>query len=224
MTGVAADPAFGMLAAATLGYLMGAIPFGLLLARAAGKGDLRRIGSGNIGATNALRAGGRWLGASTLLLDTAKGAAAVAAGAWLAGPVGALAGGGAAFLGHLAPAWLRFRGGKGVAVMIGVVAALVPVAGAAMVVAWVAVAAVTRRSSVAGMVGATATPFAAGLAGAGVAAALFSAMAALLVWKHRANIARLVAGTEPRIGARNPDASAAARAAGGGKASDAKPE
>lgn len=190
------------LLAAFLGYALGAIPFGLLLARALGKGDLRRLGSGNIGATNALRAGGPGLGAATLLLDAGKGAAAVWLGAALTAPegLGALAGGAGAFAGHLYSVWLRFRGGKGVATMIGVALAVLPWAGLAFLAMWAVAAALTRHSSAGGLAGAVAAPVVAYALGAGDAALLLAGLAALLVLKHRANIARLLAGTEPRIG------------------------
>ena len=192
-----------LIAAALLGgYLLGAIPFGLLLARAAGVGDLRRQGSGNIGATNALRAGGPWLGGATLLLDAGKGAGAVLAGHALGGPEAALAAGLGAFLGHVFSVWLGFRGGKGVATMIGVCLAVLPLAGMVFLVAWAAGAAVTRISSAGGLLGAVSAPVTAALAGATGPLGLFAAMAALVALKHRANIARLIAGTEPRIGER----------------------
>lgn len=182
------------------GYLLGAVPFGLLLARAAGRGDLRAIGSGNIGATNALRAGGPWLGAATLALDMAKGAGAVWLGARM-GDGGALAAGAGAFVGHLMPVWLNFRGGKGVATMLGVsLAALLP-AGVAFAAVWLLTAAALRFSSVAGMAAAVAAPVTALAYGRWQEAALFGAMAVLLISRHRPNIARLRAGTEPRIGA-----------------------
>lgn len=183
------------------GYFAGAIPFGLLLARAAGKGDLRKIGSGNIGATNALRAGGPALGAATLLLDMAKGAGAVLIAARF-GPQAALAAGAGAFIGHLLPVWLNFRGGKGVATFLGVAAAAFPPSGAAAAVAWLGAAGLTRYSSVGGIAAALAAPAAAAAGGRWYAAALFAAMAAMLIHRHRPNIARLRAGTEPKIGAR----------------------
>lgn len=198
---MAIPPTLLVLAPALIGYALGAIPFGILLARATGKGDLRAAGSGNIGATNALRLGGPWLGAGTLLLDAGKGAAAVAIGSEL-GPAGALAGGAGAFLGHLFSPWLGFRGGKGVATMIGVTAAALPWAGLANALFWALSAALTRYSSLAGMGGAVAAAAAAFALGRTQAAALFAVMAALLIHRHRANIARLRAGTEPRIGRR----------------------
>ncbi len=191
-----------LLAALLGGYLLGAIPFGLLLARAAGHGDLRAQGSGNIGATNALRAGGPWLGGATLLLDAGKGAAAVLAAHALAGTQAALVAGLGAFLGHLFPLWLGFRGGKGVATMIGVTLAVLPLAGLVFLAAWAATAAITRISSAGGLLGAASAPITAAVAGTTGPLVLFAAMAALVMLRHRANIARLWAGTEPRIGAR----------------------
>lgn len=184
------------------GYLLGSVPFGLLLARALGHGDLRQQGSGNIGATNALRAGGPWLGGATLMLDAGKGAAAVLGAHALAGPQAALAAGLGAFVGHVFPVWLGFRGGKGVATMIGVCLAVLPLAGLVFLVAWGVTAAITRISSAGGLLGAASAPLTAALAGASGPVGLFAAMAALVAIKHRANIARLIAGTEPRIGAK----------------------
>jgi glycerol-3-phosphate acyltransferase PlsY len=189
--------------AAALGYLLGAIPFGLLLTRAAGLGDIRAIGSGNIGATNVLRTGNRPLAAATLLLDGAKGAAAVLAGLYLAGSDGLLAGGLAAVLGHLFPVWLRFKGGKGVATGFGVVIAAAPVAGLAAGAVWLAVAWLTRISSAGALAAFAAAPLLAwALAGPPVAV-LALCVAVLVFARHEANIRRLLAGTEPRIGARH---------------------
>lgn len=190
----------GLAAAALAGFLLGAIPFGLLLGFAAGKGDLRRVGSGNIGATNALRAGGPVLGLATLLLDAGKGFGAVWLGHSLAGPDGALLGGLAAFLGHLSSPFLGFRGGKGVATMLGVAAALAPYAGLAFAAVWIAAVALTRISSVGGLAASAAAPVAAWALGEPWAALALAAMAALVWWRHRANIERLRAGTEPRLG------------------------
>ena len=185
-----------------LGYALGAIPFGLLLTKAAGLGDVRTIGSGNIGATNVLRTGRRGLAAATLVLDAAKGAAAVllAGLIWPDQPqfpgVAAIG----AFLGHLCPVWLGFKGGKGVAILIGIVAALHWQAALAVVGLWLAMLALTRYSSVAGVTAALAAPVAAALVGRFDLAILFAGFALLVVWKHRANIGRLVAGTEPKVG------------------------
>jgi glycerol-3-phosphate acyltransferase PlsY len=190
-----------LIAAAVLGYLFGTVPFGLLLTRAAGLGDIRAIGSGNIGATNVLRTGRRGLAAATLLRDAVKGAAAVLVGAALAGPVGAALGGLASAVGHMFPVWLRFRGGKGVATGAGVLLAASPLAGLAAAVIWLAVAAATRISSAGALAAAAAAPLLAwGMSGR-IAALLALAVAALIWWRHAPNIARLLAGTEPRIGA-----------------------
>jgi glycerol-3-phosphate acyltransferase PlsY len=188
------------------GYALGAIPFGLILTRAAGLGDVRAIGSGNIGATNVLRTGRKGLAAATLLLDAAKGAAAVllAGLLWPGQPqFPALAAIGA-FLGHLYPAWLGFKGGKGVATLIGILAALHWPTALAAAIIWVLGLAVTRTSSVGGMMAAIAAPVAAAFFGQIPQAILFTGFALLVLWKHRANIARLFAGTEPRIGAATP--------------------
>ncbi|MFN3288664.1 MAG: glycerol-3-phosphate acyltransferase, partial [Sphingomonadaceae bacterium] len=166
----------------------------------AGKGDLRRVGSGNIGATNALRAGGPILGLATLLLDAGKGFATVWLGQSLAGPEGALLGGLAAFLGHLFSPFLGFRGGKGVATMLGVAAALVPYAGLAFAAVWIAAVALTRISSAGGLAASAAAPVVAWVLGEPWAALALAVMATLVWWRHRANIARLRAGTEPRLG------------------------
>lgn len=186
------------------GYLLGSIPFGLLLTRAAGLGDVRRIGSGNIGATNVLRTGRKGLAATTLLLDAAKGAVAVFVPAWiwpdmsLLPPLAGLF----AFLGHLWPVWLGFRGGKGVATLIGVVAALLWPAAIAVAATWILALLVSRYSSIGGMAAGIAAPIAAVLLGRADLAMLFAGFALLVLWRHRANIGRLVARTEPRVGRR----------------------
>jgi glycerol-3-phosphate acyltransferase PlsY len=187
-----------------LGYALGSIPFGLLLTRAAGLGDVREIGSGNIGATNVLRTGRKGLAAATLLLDAAKGAAAVLLAAWLWPDQPQFPGIAAigAFLGHLYPAWLRFKGGKGVATLMGIVAALHWPCGAAAASVWIAAFALFRYSSLAGMAAAIAAPVSAVAMGRFDLALLFLGFAILVLWKHRGNIARLAAGTEPRVGAR----------------------
>ena len=191
-----------------VGYLLGSIPFGLLLTRAAGLGDLRSIGSGNIGTTNVLRTGSKKLAAATLLLDVGKGSAAVLLARCLS-PVDAapLAGIGA-FLGHLYPVWLRFAGGKGVATMLGIAAAYLWPAGLVFALVWIGAALPSRISSVGGMSAAVAAPVAALLIGRTDAALLLGGMALLVLWKHRANIARLRAGTEPRMGSGKKDAGA----------------
>ena len=184
-------------------YLLGSIPFGLLLTKAAGLGDVRAIGSGNIGATNVLRTGNKALAAATLLLDAGKGIAAVLAVRFLVGerldllePVAA----GAALIGHCYPVWLRFRGGKGVATFIGIAFALWWPIGAVAAVTWIAAMAITRYSSVGGLAAANVAPIAAALFGRFDLALFFLAVAFLIDWKHRSNIVRLASGTEPRIG------------------------
>ena len=186
---------------ALLGYLLGSVPFGLLLTRAVGT-DLRSIGSGNIGATNVLRSGRKDLAALTLLLDGGKGAAAVLLARHFAGEHAAVVAGFAAFGGHLYPVWLRLRGGKGVATLLGVALAGVWPAGIAAAAVWLTGAAVTRYSSVGGMAAAVAATVAALLLGRGDWALPLGLMATLLVLKHADNIRRLRAGTESRIGAR----------------------
>ena len=183
---------------ALLGYLLGSIPFGLLLTRAAGLGDVRRIGSGNIGATNVLRTGRKSLAALTLLLDGGKGAVAVL----LARHAGSAAADLAALfavIGHLYPVWLGFRGGKGVATGLGVLLALAFTVGAACCLIWLGMAFWRKISSLAALTAFAAAPLLALLAGRGHAALVALAIAALVVFKHRANIARLRDGTEPRI-------------------------
>ncbi|MEZ5803085.1 MAG: glycerol-3-phosphate 1-O-acyltransferase PlsY [Rhizobiaceae bacterium] len=184
-----------------VGYLLGSIPFGLVITRAAGLGDVRGIGSGNIGATNVLRTGRKGLAGLTFLLDALKGSVAV----WIAlrwGLTPAMAAGFAAFLGHLFPAWLGFKGGKGVSTYIGVLLALAWPALIAFAFVWLAVASLTRYSSLAGMVATLVTPIFLYLYGASAVAALFAVMTILVFWKHRANIERLLAGTESKIGAK----------------------
>ena len=190
-----------LLAALVFGYLLGSIPFGLLITRGAGLGDVRKIGSGNIGATNVLRTGNKKLAALTLLLDALKGTAAVLI-AGLYGPDQAFVAGLGAFLGHLFPVWLGFRGGKGVATYLGVLIAVAWEGALVFAVAWLAVAFLTRYSSLAALVAAVAVPVALYLIGHVQAAELFVLMSVIVFFKHRANIARLAAGTESRIGAK----------------------
>jgi glycerol-3-phosphate acyltransferase PlsY len=188
-------------ALALAGYLLGSVPFGLLLTRAAGLGDIRRIGSGNIGATNVLRTGHKGLAGATLLLDAAKGAAAVSLGAWAAGNAGIFVAGLAAVLGHLHPVWLGFRGGKGVATGFGVLIAASPLVGLAAGAAWLAVAFTTRFSSAGALAAFALAPVLAAALHRPVWIILLACAVALLVWlRHRANIGRLLSGTEPRIG------------------------
>jgi acyl phosphate:glycerol-3-phosphate acyltransferase len=187
---------------ALLGYLLGSIPFGVLITRALGLGDLRAIGSGNIGATNVLRTGNKAAAAATLLLDGGKGAVAVLAARALVGEEAAMLAGLAAFLGHLFPVWLRFRGGKGVATFLGLTLALAWPAGLAACATWLAVAFATRFSSLAALVAAATTPVWLALVGRADAVLLGIVLAALVFVRHHANIRRLLAGTEPKIGAR----------------------
>jgi acyl phosphate:glycerol-3-phosphate acyltransferase len=183
-----------------LGYLLGSIPFGLLLTRAAGLPDIRTIGSGNIGATNVLRTGKRSLAAATLLLDGGKGAVAVLLGGWLAGHDGGLWGGLAAVVGHLFPLWLGFKGGKGIAAGLGVLIAAAWPVGLAACLVWLLGAALLRRSSLASLISFALAPVLAwALADTGVVT-LALAIAVLVYVRHHANIRRLLAGTEPRIG------------------------
>ena len=186
--------------ALALGYLFGSIPFGLLLTRFAGAGDLRAIGSGNIGATNVLRTGRKDLAAATLVLDALKAtAAAIVAGA-LFGPASALAGAAGAFFGHLYPVWLRFRGGKGVATFLGGLIGVCWPAAIVFALVWLATAALTRYSSAAALAGSVAAPLAALAVGESAVASAFGVLALLLWMKHSANIGRLLAGTETKIG------------------------
>jgi len=187
-----------IIAAAVIGYLLGAIPFGLVLTRLGGYGDVRQIGSGSIGATNVLRTGNKALAALTLLLDLAKGAAAALIGAqW--GTEATLAASGAVLIGHMFPVWLGFRGGKGVATALGVVIAIAwPVAILGLSV-WLGVAILTRYSSLAALVATTAAAIYAGFTVETGRAALIAAMAFLIILRHHENIRRLIAGTESRI-------------------------
>jgi glycerol-3-phosphate acyltransferase PlsY len=188
------------LAALALGYVLGSIPFGLLLTRLAGLGDLREIGSGNIGATNVLRTGSKPLAAATLLLDALKGTAAVLLGArW--GQDAALLAGLGAFLGHLFPVWLGFRGGKGVATYLGVLLGLYWPAALVFCAIWLVIAFVTRYSSLAALVASAATPGLLCLNGQWRIAGLFLLLTLWLYWRHAANIGRLLRGEEGRIGA-----------------------
>jgi glycerol-3-phosphate acyltransferase PlsY len=192
-----------ILLAVSFGYLLGSIPFGLVLTRLTGGPDLRAIGSGNIGATNVLRTGNKALAVATLLGDMLKGTVAVliaqrfGMGAAIAG---GLAAGLGAFLGHLFPVWLGFKGGKGVATYIGVLLALVWQAALAFGLIWIAVAAATRYSSLAALVASAATPAILWFMGYPAEALLFLIMTALIWFMHRANIARLLNGSEGKIG------------------------
>jgi glycerol-3-phosphate acyltransferase PlsY len=183
-----------------LGYLLGSIPFGLLLTRAAGLGDIRKVGSGNIGATNVLRTGRKSLAAATLVLDGLKGAAAVLAGYHWADQSTALLAGLAAVLGHLFPVWLRFNGGKGVATGLGVLIAADYRIGLAACAIWLIVARLARISSLAALTAFAAAPVLALILENFGAVKLAFTIAVLVFVRHQANVRRLFAGTEPRIG------------------------
>ena len=187
--------------ALAIGYLLGSIPFGLLLTRLAGKGDIRQVGSGNIGATNVLRTGSKLLAAATLILDAVKGAAAV----WIAQrflPGGDLYAAAGAMIGHLYPVWLKFRGGKGVATFLGVLAMLFPAGALVYAFVWIGLLLLVRISSVAGMSAAASAPISAALSGQAALVPALAGFAVLVIWKHKANVARLRAGTEPRVGSK----------------------
>jgi glycerol-3-phosphate acyltransferase PlsY len=186
--------------ALVIGYLLGSIPFGLVLTRLAGTQDLRTIGSGNIGATNVLRTGRKGLAAATLILDALKGTAAVIIGGTLGGPDGAMLGGLGAFLGHLFPVWLKFRGGKGVAVYIGILIGLIWPAAILFCLIWLALAFALRYSSLSALTASVITPIVLWLVGHTALATLFAALTLLLIYMHRENIKRLMAGTEGKIG------------------------
>jgi len=183
------------------GYLLGSIPFGVLLTRIAGGPDLRSIGSGNIGATNVLRTGRKGLAAATLLCDMLKGTAAVLLAAHFAGHDAALAAGLGAFIGHLFPAWLKFKGGKGVATYIGVLIGLAWPSALIFCAMWLVVAALTRYSSLSGLIASALTPPVLWYLGHSDTALLILVLTVLLWVMHRANIQRLLAGTEGKIGA-----------------------
>ena len=200
----------GPLLALVLGYLLGSIPFGLLLTRLAGEGDIREIGSGNIGATNVLRTGRKGLAAATVILDMGKGTAAVILADMLfPGNVATPALG--ALVGHLYPVWLKFAGGKGVATFFGIILAFCILgelhwaAAAAYAVIWLGILAATRFSSLAGMSAALLSPVVAALLNRFDLALLFLGFGLLVFWKHRQNLERLFAGTEPRVGSKPPD-------------------
>jgi glycerol-3-phosphate acyltransferase PlsY len=193
--------------AAIIAYLLGSIPFGLLLTRAAGMGDIRKIGSGNIGATNVLRTGNKPLAAATLVLDALKGTAAVLIARYFWGEDAALIAGVFAFLGHCFPVWLGFKGGKGVAVMIGVLLGLCWPVGVIFCLVWLVIAFAQKYSSLSALTAAVTAPIFAYVAGlmdwtanGPALAAVAAVLALILIYKHRTNITRLIAGTEPRIG------------------------
>ena len=187
-------------AAVVVGYLLGSIPFGLLLTRLAGFGDIRSIGSGNIGATNVLRTGNRALAAATLLLDGAKGTLAVLIGWRLGAEAAAIAAALGAFVGHLFPVWLGFKGGKGVATYIGLLAGLVWPAAILFCALWLATAFATRLSSASALTASALTPIVLLFVAGWRLALLFAVLSVILWWRHRDNLARLMAGTETRIG------------------------
>ena len=194
---------------AVLGYLLGSIPFGIVITRALGLGDLRQIGSGNIGATNVLRTGNKPAALATLLLDSGKGAIAVLLARWLAGPDAALVAGAAAFLGHLFPVWLGFKGGKGVATFYGLLLAAAWPLGLMAGAVWLLSAFLFRYSSLAALISSATAPLLALLPLAtvglpvGAPILILTVFAAVLIWvRHHQNIARLLKGEEPRIGAK----------------------
>lgn len=189
-----------LLLVAVLAYLLGSVPFGVVITRLLGLGDLRAIGSGNIGATNVLRTGSKGAAAATLVLDAAKGGIAVLIARALTAEDGAQLAALASFLGHLFPVWLGFRGGKGVATFLGTVLALAWPAGLLACLTWLAVAGIWRMSSLAGLLAAASVPVWLVVIGQAQAAALGLLLAALVWSRHRENIARLRAGTEPKIG------------------------
>jgi len=188
--------------ALVIGYLLGSIPWGLILTRLAGTQDLRTIGSGNIGATNVLRTGRKGIAAATLLLDALKGTAAVLIAGYFGGPNAVMLAGLGAFLGHLFPVWLKFHGGKGVAVYIGALIGLFWPAALLFCGIWLALAFALRYSSLSALIASVVTPLFLWWFGQAVLAALFAAMTLLLIFMHRENIQRLLAGTEGKIGQR----------------------
>lgn len=192
------------LAVAGFGYLLGSIPFGLILTKLAGLGDIRHIGSGNIGATNVLRTGNKPLALATLLLDGGKGAVAVLIATHFSQSFAVIAGA-AALVGHLFPVWLGFKGGKGVATTLGTLLAVNWIVGIAACLTWLAVAIAFRLSSLSALVAVALSPLYAYIFGT-VWQIAFAALAALLVWlRHHENIVRLIKGTEPRIGKKKPE-------------------
>lgn len=192
--------------ATVLGYLCGSVPFGLLLTRAAGLGDIRAIGSGNIGATNVLRTGNRWLAFFTLVLDAAKAAVPVLIARQLWGEEAAIIAGIAALIGHCFPIWLNFKGGKGVAVFIGSMLALSWPVGLIFCAVWLVIALSRKMSSLAALTAAATAPIFAYVVANEYLAAAAAAMAILLFYQHRENINRLIKGTEPKIGSEKPKA------------------
>jgi len=191
-----------MLLALALGYVLGSIPFGLLLTRLAGKGDVRDIGSGSIGATNVLRTGSKPLAAATLVLDCLKGTAAVLLAQRFLGPETGAAAAAGALIGHLYPVWLKFHGGKGVATFLGILIPLLWQAAVVYALIWLALLLTTRISSVAGLAAAVSAPVTAFILKDDALFPMLLGFALLIIWKHRENILRLRKGTEPRIGSK----------------------
>jgi len=189
-----------LLLALAIGYLLGSIPFGLVLTRLAGKGDVRAIGSGNIGATNVLRTGSKPLAALTLVLDCLKATAAILISRAVVGADADSFAAAGAMVGHLYPAWLRLRGGKGVATYLGVLIALLPGAALVYALVWLGLLLTIRISSVAGLTAAISAPITAAVLGEQALFPMLLGFTLLVLWKHRENILRLKAGTEPRIG------------------------
>ncbi|PKA41053.1 glycerol-3-phosphate acyltransferase [Rhizobium sullae] len=190
------------LAAAVIGYLLGSIPFGLVLTRASGLGDVRNIGSGNIGATNVLRTGNKKLAAATLLLDALKASVAAWIMTYFAGEEAGIIAGFFAFIGHLFPVWIGFKGGKGVATYIGTLLGIAPVMVLLFGAVWLAVAFTTRYSSLSALVAMLVIPVALWMLGAEKVAAVMAIMSAISYYRHKANISRLLSGTESKIGAK----------------------
>ena len=188
--------------ALVLGYLLGSIPFGIILTKAAGGPDLRGIGSGNIGATNVLRTGNRKLAAATLLLDALKASAAAWIVGYFLGEEAAIIAGFFAFIGHLFPVWIGFKGGKGVATYIGTLLGVAPIMVVLFAALWLAVAFTTRYSSLSALVAMLVIPIALLILGNEKVAAVMAIMTVISYWKHKANISRLMGGTETKIGAK----------------------
>jgi glycerol-3-phosphate acyltransferase PlsY len=199
MVGFSYDGALALV----LGYCLGSIPFGLVLTRLFRAGDLRSIGSGNIGATNVLRTGHKGLAAGTLLFDALKATVAVVAAWWAFGPPSGVTAAGGAILGHMYPIWLKFRGGKGVATYLGGLIGLVWPAAIVFVLVWLAVAALTRYSSAAALAATLVSPIALVAIGENGVALVFAALSALIWFRHSANIVRLLNGSESKIGQKN---------------------
>lgn len=194
------SPPVLLVVTALLSYLLGSVPFGIVITRVLGLGDLRQIGSGNIGATNVLRTGNKGAALATLLLDAGKGGIAVALARWLVGPDAAQVAALFSFAGHLFPVWLGFKGGKGVATFLGTLLVLAWPAGLAACATWAVVAAISRISSLSALVAAVLSPLWLYLLGYPQMVALAVILALVILERHKANIARLIAGTEPKIG------------------------